>query len=88
MLVPGKKYIVRSWESMEKEFGLTRSGSISCQYRFTNDMKMYCGKIVTYAGNNTMTYNGKRTEFMWSEDMVKPLENCISILLINGTLIK
>lgn len=43
----GDKVKIRSWESMEKEFGLDRDGDIDCRPCFVRNMKKYCGKTVT-----------------------------------------
>ena len=40
----GELVRVRQWDDMEKEFGLTMLGSISCQCCFTDEMKPLCGK--------------------------------------------
>ena len=40
----GELVRIRQWEDMEKEFGLTMLGSISCQCCFTDEMKPLCGK--------------------------------------------
>ena len=45
----GDKVKVRTWEDMEKEFGLNQNGYIDCDAAFVTDMKEYCGKIVTIA---------------------------------------
>lgn len=39
----GQKVKIREWEDMEKEFGITHTGSIDCKYRFTERMKSICG---------------------------------------------
>lgn len=44
----GDRVRVRSWESLEKEFGLTKEGDIDCESaraHFTSDMGQYCGTI-------------------------------------------
>ena len=40
----GELVRIRQWDDMEKEFGLTMLGSISCQCCFTDEMKPLCGK--------------------------------------------
>lgn len=75
----GKKYKVRSWEDMEKEFG-TAEGLletyIPCRGDFMLSMKKYCGTIVTvtdtiWSGFFRVQEDGGA--FIWSTDMVKPL---------------
>lgn len=34
---------VRSWEDMEKEFGINECGNIPCKFSFIDDMKDMCG---------------------------------------------
>ena len=43
----GDKVRIRSWESMEKEFGLNWRGEINCPILFVKGMKEYCGTIQT-----------------------------------------
>jgi hypothetical protein len=40
----GDKVQIKSWEDMEKEFGLNPHGSIDCRYYFSVKMKYLCGK--------------------------------------------
>lgn len=40
----GELVRIRQWEDMEKEFGLTMLGSISCRCCFADGMKPLCGK--------------------------------------------
>ena len=44
----GEKYIVRSWASMKKEYGLA-GGHIKTPAYFVYGMKKYCGQKVTIA---------------------------------------
>lgn len=41
----GDRVMVRYWDDMKAEFGLTACGSIPVQYSFTEEMKPLCGKI-------------------------------------------
>lgn len=46
----GDKVKIRTWESMEKEFGLDKDGDINIRpCFFTTEMKQYCGKTLTVA---------------------------------------
>lgn len=38
---------IRSWESMEAEFGIDQWGAIACQFSFTEEMKYLCGARFT-----------------------------------------
>ena len=40
----GDVVVIRSWEDMKAEFGLTRSGNIPCKFTFTKDMRYLCGR--------------------------------------------
>lgn len=43
----GDKVRIRTWESMEAEYGLDKQGDIKCKCAFVRSMKIYCGKIFT-----------------------------------------
>lgn len=43
----GDRVRIRTWESMEKEFGLDRVGDIKTKFFFTTAMKSLCGKEFT-----------------------------------------
>ena len=43
----GDEVIVRSWESMEREFGLDDDGYINVPKKFVPWMKHFCGRTVT-----------------------------------------
>lgn len=44
-VVVGKTYRIRQWDDMEKEFGVSETGSIKCNpIRFVKEMKHLCGK--------------------------------------------
>lgn len=38
---------IRSWEDMQREFGLNGMDEIDCDYSFVEDMKYLCGKQFT-----------------------------------------
>ena len=75
----GDKVKIKSWEEMEKEFGLDRSGNIDCNAHFTNSMKKYCGATATISAINSdeivvLTSNSSNLDFsFWtfSTDMIK-----------------
>lgn len=72
----GDKVRVRSWESMEKEFGLTDGGNIKVKYAFAKEMEKYCGKLVTISSNNGC-YRIKEDsgEYIWDDDMFCQIES-------------
>lgn len=43
----GDKVIIKSWEEMEKEFGLNGGGDINCSGFFVKQMAYLCGKVAT-----------------------------------------
>lgn len=74
----GQKYRVRSWDDMEREFGIAEGMSetyIPCTGDFMLSMKKYCGTIVTAVGTgwpNLFRVQEDEGKFLWSIDMVKP----------------
>lgn len=67
----GDKVTVRSWESMERQYGLDYIGSIAVTCSFVKEMKKYCGRTVTISRVNTISYNIKEDNgrYNWSEGM-------------------
>lgn len=45
-VVVGKTYRIRQWDDMEKEFGLTESGSIKCKLFFCERNEAFVRKEV------------------------------------------
>lgn len=43
----GDRIIIRNWDDMKNEFGLTSSGDIDCELYFTPNMEHLCGAIGT-----------------------------------------
>ena len=77
-----KKYRVRSWEDMKREFGLRHAGSpyeyIDCQASFVKDMCKYCGSIITITyvlicDRNLFNIEEDGSAFRWSTDMIMPI---------------
>lgn len=64
----GKKYLVKSWEQMEKEYGLTYSGQINTPCVFVRQMKKYCGNIVTISSKIYGLYSIKEDNGIWNWD--------------------
>ena len=67
------KVKIRSWESMEKEFGLTPNGKhIPTECWFTKGMKYMCNKKVKLIPNTlSKDLIVKGTTYAISKDMVK-----------------
>lgn len=79
----GDKVKIKSWQEMEKEFGLNRFESINCKFSFTKEMEKYCGAVATISGidsNGTvnLTSASPNIDFsVWtfSTDMIKKTNN-------------
>ena len=63
----GDVVVIRSWEDMKAEFGLTSSGNISCKFIFTKDMRYLCGRelVVRSIYDNSIRFVDNREE-NWS----------------------
>nr|UVY68865.1 MAG: Mind bomb SH3 repeat domain [Bacteriophage sp.] len=74
----GQKYKVRSWDDMEREFGITKvltETYIPCKGDFMLSMKKYCGTIVTVSSigrHNLFRVQEDEGKYIWSMSMVKP----------------
>ena len=70
------KVKVRTWEDMEKEYGLNSCGSIACDRSFTNKMKEYCGKYVTITSAG-FWYKIEEDDgyWQWTDDMFENKTN-------------
>ena len=75
----GQKYKVRSWDDMEREFGIAEEIGetyIPCMGAFMLGMKKYCGTIVTVTSTDwfkLFRIQEDEGKFSWSIDMVKPI---------------
>lgn len=83
----GDKVVIKNWDDMVEEFGLTIGGNIDCKYCFLDKMAEYCGKTMTIKsieerGVYKMEEDGGT--WNWSEDMFE-LEK---IKFENGQLIE
>lgn len=93
-VVVGKTYRIRQWDDMEKEFGLTESGSINCKLFFTKEMKHLCGKkcIVNdkWAENIYIDIEDSAESSVWNytADMIEPIkENKMPIEIKPGYIV-
>lgn len=43
----GDRVVIREWDDMAKEYGLTASSNIDCNCVFTTNMRYLCGKEFT-----------------------------------------
>lgn len=63
--------MVRSWESMEREFGLTEQGNIDCTMLFNTAMRPWCGQMVTITSISDDYYRiEESTSWYWSDNML------------------
>lgn len=75
---PGDRVQFKTWEEMEKEFGLTANGGINTQIPFTILMRHLCGAFATIYriyGNDVFLKDistEERTFFAYTLDMLKP----------------
>lgn len=65
----GDKVTVRSWEDMEKEFGLDAAGDIKVKCFFTKQMEKFCGKQLIIDRIDGDNYEVIGNGFLWSDDM-------------------
>lgn len=69
----GKKYIVKSWDSLAKEYGLNCCGDIKTPAIFMNDMKKFCGQEVTIKSHHILDlYRIKEDNgfYLWEQCML------------------
>lgn len=67
----GDKVKIRSWKSMENEFGLDWTGDINSYINFTSGMRQFCGKemvITDRLGMGTSYHVDGGGEFVYSRD--------------------
>lgn len=80
----GKVVQIKSWESMENEFGVDMDGDIHCRSSFTKEMLFLCGRTITITsvmekgydiwGCFTL-YDEDGQPWSISEDMLKPVDD-------------
>lgn len=70
----GDKIKIKSWDEMEKEFGLDSDGDINCNEGFIKDMAYLCGKEATIKKinlNNWLKLDIDVDDWVITTDMVK-----------------
>lgn len=77
----GDKVKVRTWESMEREFGLNLIDNIETPLTFVKGMKKHCGCTLTIsrinqAGNYYVNEDGNA--YQWSDEMFEPVEQLLT----------
>lgn len=85
---PGDRVRVRSWEDMEREYGLSvYTHTINVPFHFIREMECYCGREycvtsveeVTYGGVRCQKVMGLQPAFLWSNAMLEyanPIPTC------------
>ena len=74
---PGDVVVIRDWDDMEEQFGLTESGSIDCKCTFTPEMRCFCGERLIIKSINErrvvkfVEYFGGMACFNYSTDMLR-----------------
>lgn len=66
------KVRIKTWEEMEKEFGLDEHGNIPCYCYFVPEMKQFCGNVIEVEGYEDYFVCDKEYN-LWeiSDDMIK-----------------
>lgn len=77
----GQRVQFKTWEEMEKEFGLNLCGSIDCKFAFPENMKDLCGTQATikkFDSDGTIILtdceNSNAVSWSISADMLKPVQ--------------
>lgn len=70
----GDKARIRSWENMEKEFGLNLWGDINCPVLFVKGMKKYCGTIQTITAISQCAYYIGNTNYYFDRRAVESVK--------------
>lgn len=80
---PGDLVEIKSWDEMEKEFGLTEYGHINCRNKFIKEMRPFCGKVLTiseicndlFGSYNVRFVEGSPGGWNYSTDMLKHVDH-------------
>lgn len=83
---PGDLVEIKSWDEMEKEFGLTTNGDIDCRFGFNEDMEKYCGLKTTieHITDDGVVYLKCDIKSWWlSTDMLKHVDADVANLYPN-----
>lgn len=77
----GDKVRVRSWEDMEKEFGVTDAGRIPIgkDVTFVPLMRPYCGKELVISSVDKDAYKVKGLAWYWVDEMFESINHTIII---------
>ena len=74
----GDKVKIKTWEEMEKEFGLGMDGNINCEATFVYSMEKFLDeysrdRIMTIKNEDCFWYCMEEEDHYWSDDMIKCL---------------
>ena len=92
----GDRVRIREWADMEKEFGLSGSETINCQFNFTHNMRHLCGRTasviyVIESGEVKLDFDDQSGDTYWaySTDMIEPIKTKQETIVIyrNGDIV-
>jgi len=74
----GDKVKIKTWDRMEKEYGIRENGNINCKKSFLPNMeeelnKLNTNRILTIKEINNNHYYMKEIGYYWSDDMIECL---------------
>lgn len=73
----GDRVVIKTWEQMEKEYGVDKFGVINCEKSFVKSMRSLCGKKATITRKDEekiwLTFDDKKADNSWSfsTDMIE-----------------
>lgn len=76
----GDRVVVRDWDDMKKEYGVSEGGTIHCRFGFTDTMRHLCGRTATVTNANMgcigVDFDDKSGDTIWSysSDMFNPID--------------
>ena len=65
------KVKIRSWKSMEKEYGLDLMGNVKCDHRFVVAMSPFCDQEIKVYKDNSCIVREVNTNWAISKDMIE-----------------
>ena len=70
----GDFVIIKSWEEMEEEYGVTSTKCIQTPYYgFLLEMKIFCNKVLKIKDISVYSYNIEGTNFVFTDGMIKKI---------------
>ena len=73
----GDRVVIREWDDMAEEYGLTPSSDINCRYIFAKGMRYLCGreftiKAIDYKLNEGYVEFEENNDWNYHIDMIRP----------------